>query len=69
MTTAKVQPEDYLQLLLASPVQFTCTVAARRGRTFPQRRPLPSAGHPHAKKTHQIQILTETSEGKEKEGD
>src|SRR5262245_28976511 len=29
MNTAKVQPEDYAQLLLASPVQFTCTEAAR----------------------------------------
>jgi putative transposase len=29
MNTAKVQPEDYVQFLLASPVQFTCTEAAR----------------------------------------
>jgi hypothetical protein len=29
MTTAKVQPEDYIQFLLGSPVQFTCTEAAR----------------------------------------
>jgi putative transposase len=29
MQTAKVQPEDYVQFLLASPLQFTCTEAAR----------------------------------------
>lgn len=29
MNTAKVQPEDYIQFLLASPRQFTCTEAAR----------------------------------------
>ncbi len=29
MSNAKVQPEDYVQFLLASPVQFTCTEAAR----------------------------------------
>jgi putative transposase len=29
MNTAKVQPEDYVQFLLGSPVQFTCTEAAR----------------------------------------
>ncbi len=29
MNHAKVQPEDYVQFLLASPVQFTCTEAAR----------------------------------------
>jgi hypothetical protein len=29
MTPAKVQPEDYVQFLLASPLQFTCTEAAR----------------------------------------
>jgi putative transposase len=29
MSKAKVQPEDYVQFLLASPVQFTCTEAAR----------------------------------------
>ena len=29
MNKAKVQPEDYVQFLLASPVQFTCTEAAR----------------------------------------
>lgn len=29
MITAKVQPEDYVQFLLASPLQFTCTEAAR----------------------------------------
>jgi len=29
MTNAKVQPEDYIQFLLASPLQFTCTEAAR----------------------------------------
>ncbi len=29
MNTAKVQPEDYVQFLLASPRQFTCTEAAR----------------------------------------
>lgn len=29
MNTAKVQPEDYVQFLLASPLQFTCTEAAR----------------------------------------
>ena len=29
MNTAKVQPEDYLQFLLGSPLQFTCTEAAR----------------------------------------
>lgn len=29
MQTAKVQPEDYVQFLLGSPLQFTCTEAAR----------------------------------------
>lgn len=29
MNTAKVQPESYVQFLLASPTQFTCTEAAR----------------------------------------
>jgi putative transposase len=29
MNTPKVQPEDYVQFLLASPLQFTCTEAAR----------------------------------------
>jgi putative transposase len=29
MSEAKVQPEGYIQFLLASPVQFTCTEAAR----------------------------------------
>jgi hypothetical protein len=29
MNTAKVQPEDYVQFLLGSPLQFTCTEAAR----------------------------------------
>jgi putative transposase len=29
MNTAKVQPEDYVQFLLASPLRFTCTEAAR----------------------------------------
>jgi putative transposase len=29
MSKAKVQPEDYVQFLLASPLQFTCTEAAR----------------------------------------
>ena len=29
MNTAKVRPEDYVQFLLASPLQFTCTEAAR----------------------------------------
>jgi hypothetical protein len=29
MNQAKVQPEDYVQFLLASPLQFTCTEAAR----------------------------------------
>src|ERR1700719_1346843 len=29
MSTAKVQPEDYVQFLLGSPGQFTCTEAAR----------------------------------------
>ncbi len=29
MNTAKVQPEDYVQFLLGSPMQFTCTEAAR----------------------------------------
>ena len=29
MNKAKVQPEDYVQFLLASPVPFTCTEAAR----------------------------------------
>src|SRR5262245_25467731 len=29
MNTPKVQPEDYVQFLLASPAQFTCTEAAR----------------------------------------
>lgn len=29
MNTAKVQPEDYVQFLLGSPFQFTCTEAAR----------------------------------------
>jgi putative transposase len=29
MNIAKVQPEDYVQFLLGSPVQFTCTEAAR----------------------------------------
>jgi putative transposase len=29
MSTAKVQPEGYVQFLLASPLQFTCTEAAR----------------------------------------
>jgi len=29
MTQAKVQPEDYVQFLLASPTQYTCTEAAR----------------------------------------
>jgi putative transposase len=29
MNTAKVQPEDYVQFLLGSPTQFTCTEAAR----------------------------------------
>jgi putative transposase len=29
MSNAKVHPEDYIQFLLASPVQFTCTEAAR----------------------------------------
>jgi putative transposase len=29
MILAKVQPEDYVQFLLASPLQFTCTEAAR----------------------------------------
>lgn len=29
MNTAKVRPEDYVQFLLASPRQFTCTEAAR----------------------------------------
>jgi hypothetical protein len=29
MTIAKVQPEDYIQFLLGSPLQFTCTEAAR----------------------------------------
>jgi DDE superfamily endonuclease len=29
MSQAKVQPEDYIQFLLGSPLQFTCTEAAR----------------------------------------
>jgi len=29
MSQAKVQPEDYVQFLLASPLQYTCTEAAR----------------------------------------
>ncbi len=29
MNTAKVQPEDYVQFLLGSPLQFSCTEAAR----------------------------------------
>lgn len=29
MNIAKVQPEDYVQFLLGSPLQFTCTQAAR----------------------------------------
>src|SRR5579862_3043780 len=29
MSNAKVQPEDYVQFLVASPSQFTCTEAAR----------------------------------------
>jgi|SRR3954468_1279677 putative transposase len=29
MSNAKVQPEDYVQFLLASPLRFTCTEAAR----------------------------------------
>src|ERR1700685_449079 len=29
MNDPKVQPEDYVQFLLGSPVQFTCTEAAR----------------------------------------
>jgi putative transposase len=29
MSNPKVQPEDYVQFLLASPLQFTCTEAAR----------------------------------------
>jgi putative transposase len=29
MNTPKVQPEDYVQFLLATPLQFTCTEAAR----------------------------------------
>ncbi len=29
MNTPKVQPEDYVQFLLSSPLQFTCTEAAR----------------------------------------
>ena len=29
MNHAKVQSEDYVQFLLASPLQFTCTEAAR----------------------------------------
>src|SRR5436305_6254825 len=29
MKEAKVRPEDYVQFLLASPVQYTCTEAAR----------------------------------------
>jgi putative transposase len=29
MNTAKVQPEDYVQFLLGSPLQFTCAEAAR----------------------------------------
>jgi putative transposase len=36
MNTAKVQPEDYVQFLLGSPVQFTCTEAARVQPDQPQ---------------------------------
>jgi putative transposase len=39
MNTAKVQPEDYVQFLLASPLQFTCTEAAR---VYPDQRDPPA---------------------------
>jgi putative transposase len=35
MNTSKVQPEDYVQFLLGSPLQFTCTEAARVQPTHP----------------------------------